>query len=535
MTRAQKFQWYLEKGLAEGVRPLPDPSEAAARDLVAALYQCFEVLRTSIEEVDGDLCQRRHESGAALVTVDLTAESELRSRMAALVEAFRVGRLGRPGELLAQFYLLRTEDKGWLGMVADNVAVDAAFHRVIDQEIGRILGEPADSPPILGDADGIQPFAAAEAESSPHGERERRLAADQLRRHFADTPPRMHRCRPPCGGYEGRYYRRTLTVAGADRLFARLIAETTVLPSALVLAAFAQLMCWRNDQDACAVNVSVHNRHTRELRLTLGATAQRVPLALPTTGRPLRAYAQDVQWVLTDGYPTYGRYDPSDLLAERAHAQRRRGACLASDLAFNFIPPPLGYALAELDGEPGPVPDAEPAVSGSTTAELSYEYAASLSVRWADAHTAGFSIHGDADALAPGECDSLLHGIERMLTRLAMGLDCEPAEIAASVGLARRERAEAEVRVAGRWIDPRLIVQRLSECDDVAHAEVTVDTPDGAAPRLVAHIVPVPGTAPSAADLRAALLPAVETGDLVLIPDRYEIAVDLSGAATPHL
>ncbi|MFJ6199259.1 hypothetical protein [Micromonospora sp. NPDC092111] len=524
MTRAQKFQWHLEKGLAEGVRPLPDPAVEAARDLVAALERRFEVLRTSIDHVDGELRQHRHDSGAPLVVVELTVASELETRMAALVEEFRVGRQGRPGGLLAQFFLLRTADRGWLGMVADNVAVDAAFHRVINQEISRLLGEPpGDGPSILGDEAGIQPFAAAAIEAGTCGERERDRAAERLRRHFADTPLRMHRRRPPGDVAEGRYYRRTLEVPGADRLFARLISATAVLPSALILAAFTQLMCWHNDHDACTVNVSVDNRHNRELRLTLCATAQRIPVALLGTDRLLRAYAQDVQRVLADGYPAYGRYDPLDLLAERDRAQRRRGACLTADLAFNFVPPPQGWtALVEDEREPGP--EAESVITGSTTDEVSYEYAASLSVRWADARTGRLSIHGDAEALPPDDAEALLRGIERGLGRLAAGLDCEPGEIAKEVGLAGRERVDGEARIAGRWIDPALIAQRLGERDDVARAEVVPHVADGAEPQLVAYVVAAPGTTPRPTDLRAGLLPAVGTGELLIIPDRYEIA-----------
>jgi hypothetical protein len=528
MTRAQKFQWHVEKGLAEGIRPLPDRSESVARGLVAAVQRRFEVLRTSIDEVNGVLCQRRHASGAELVVHELGSEAELETRMAVLAEAFRTGRQGRPGELLARFHLLRTARRGWLGMVADNVAVDAAFHLVIDQEISRILGEPVDGPLITGDADGIQPFTAAAVEAGPQGERERRRAAELLRRHFAVTAPRMHRRRPPREIHEGRYYRGTLTLSDADRLCAGLIARTTLLPSALVLAAFTQLMSWRNDQDACPVNVSVSNRHTPDLRLTLGATAQRVPIALTGTRDPLLAFAGRVQQTLSDGHPVYGRYDPDDLLAERADAQRRRGACLGADLAFNFVPPPQGWTALvepgrELGREPGPALGVEPAISGSTTDEVSYEYAASLSVRWADARTARLSVHGDADALPPGECERLLRGIGRSLVRLAAGHDCEAAETAEAVGLTARAWSAAHVRLAGRWIDPGLVARRLLDRDHVAHAEVTVDTSDGAAPRLVAHVVPVPGAVLSPADLRAGLLPALDSGDLLIIPERYVV------------
>ncbi|MEU8263451.1 hypothetical protein AB0C02_22840 [Micromonospora sp. NPDC048999] len=519
LTRAQKFQWHLEKGLAEGVHVLPSPSVADTRSLVAALAARFEVLRTSIDHIDGEPRQVLHDTGHPLRVVDLDTPDELKPRMAALAEEFRREQQGRPGALLARFFLLRTADRGWLGMVADNVAVDAAFHQVIEQETSRILGEPA-GPDVLGGAEGIQPLAAAALEAGPRGTRDRERAAEMLRRHFAAAPPRMHPRRPPGATADGRYYRRTLEIPDADRLFARLVAAGDALPSALILAAFTQLMCVRSDQDDCTVNVSMDNRHNRELRLTLCATAQRVPVTLSGAGRTLRTYAADVQRALVEGYPVYGRYDPQDLIAERDRAQRRRGVCLTPDLAFNFVPPPQGWTslLAEATR---PLPARESTITGSTTGEVSYEYAASLSMRWADARTGRLSIHGDAEALPPGDAAALLRGIELMLVRRADGRDSEPGRIAEETGLSAPQRTGTAIRAGGRWIDTGPISRMLCERDDVVRAEVLPDPGDEA--RLIAHVVAAPGTNPRPDDLRAGLLPAVGTGALLIIPDRYEI------------
>ncbi|GIJ78812.1 hypothetical protein SAMN05443287_11674 [Micromonospora phaseoli] len=519
LTRAQKFQWYLEKGLAEGVHALPDPSVAGARNLVAALTARFEVLRTSIDHIDGEPRQVLHDTGDPLRVIDLDTPDELRPRMAALAEEFRLEQQGRPGALLARFFLLRTADSGWLGMVADNVAVDAAFHRVIEQETSRILGEPA-GPDVLGGAEGIQPLAAAALEAGTRGTRDRERAAEMLRCHFATAPPRMHRRRPPGATAEGRYYRRVLEIPDADRLFAQLLAAGDTLPSALVLAAFTQLMCVRSDQDDCTVNVSMDNRHNRELRLTLCATAQRVPVTLSGAGRTLRAHAADVQRVLVDGYPVYGRYDPLDLIAERDGAQRRRGMCLTPDLAFNFVPPPQGWTSL-LTGATRPLPVQDGTITGSTTGEVSYEYAASLSMRWADARAGRISIHGDSEALPPGDAAALLRGIELMLVRWADGRDSEPERIAGETGLSAPQRPGTAIRAGGRWIDVDPISRMLCERNDVVSAEVRTDPGDEA--RLIAYVMAAPGTNPRPDDLHAALLPAVGTGSLLVIPDRYEI------------
>jgi hypothetical protein len=518
MTRAQKFQWYLEKGHAEGILQLPDSTTDAVRSLVEALERQFEILRTSIDAVDGELRQKLHGSGSPLVVVDVAREGYLNDCVAGLVQEFRKRRLGGVGQLLVQFYLLRGDDRQWLAVIADNVAVDAGFHHLLNEETARLLaGSPDTAPSILNGAEGLQPSDVAALELSPTGEGERAEAAAYLRRHFSTGPPRMHSRRPSSGKDEGRYYRCTLRLRGADHIFASIISRTGLLPSASILAAFAQLMCWRSGKDSCAINVSVDNRHNRTLRHMLCATAQRVPVALPSQASTLLEAAADVFRALSDGHPTHGRYDPFDLLLERARAQHRRGVCLNTDLAFNFVPPPQGWTAlmgsdtAEIDGGA-----ADSQVGWETTDEVFYEYGASLSVRWSDPRSARLSIHGDADVLAAHQCAVLLRGIELMLNRLAAGRDCVVGEVAEEIGLRQR--------IGTAWSDHEAIKRRLLNMDGVDRAEIIADPRGGGArPRLVARVAVASGSATTPFDLREELLDAVDTGEIVVVPDCFEI------------
>ncbi len=529
LTRAQKFQWFLEKGLAEGLRPLPDGTdEATAQRLVHALEARFEILRTWLSVVDGELRQVIHPAGSPVRVVDVDPDGTVQQSAADQVREFVARVHGRTGRFLVQFHLLRQADRRWLAVVADNVAVDAGFHGVLDQAITELLGGRTNTPAtdLLGGRPGIQPAEQARREHDPAEDTERAEALDYLRAHFAAAPPRLHPHHPPRDGEEGRYYRSTLTLPHADRLFARAVAHAGLLPSAVVLAAFAQLLCGRADAEACTVNVSLDNRHNAELRRVLCATAQRSPVALPGRSRSLLEAAEDVQQTLAAGHPVYGRYDPFDLIDERAQAQRRRGVCLSTDLAFNFIPPPQGWAAllaAENDAAPGPG-------SGSTltwaaTDETRYEYGVSLSVRWADPHTVRLSVHGDSEVLAPDQCAALLRGIELVLTRIAAGQDSAPEAIAAAVGLLPLPRGPRELRSDGRWIDLGAIEDRLRAVAGVATATALL-APGGpaGAPGPTARVVPADDAALTPLDLWEALLRAVRTGELLAVPDRIELA-----------
>lgn len=540
MTRAQKFQWYVEKGLAEGLRPLPasttetaEAAETTARRLVRALEDRFEVLRTSLEVVDGRLLQRVHASGAPLEVVEVTPGRTVQQCMATLVDEFKAREHGRVGRFLVRFHLLRDGESGWLAVVADNVAMDAGFHRVVDEAITAILaGAPAPDSPA-----GLQPAETALREAGPDGLAERDRALARLRKHFAAAPARLHRGRPSSGGYEGRFYRSTLTLHGADRLLGRAMSSAGLLPSALILAAFSELMCRRAGSEACTVNVSLDNRHNGELRRVLCATAQRSPVTLRRQDQGLLAAAADVQQALVAGHPDHGRYDPFDLIRERVEAQHRRGVGLSTDLAFNFVPPPQGWTELIESADRDPAEHTGPAseLGSQTTNEISYEYGVSLSVRWSGPHTVRLSVHGDSDVLTPDQCAALLGGIELVLERVAAGQDCTMADIAEEAGLDRLPQGGSELRADGRWLDLRAMEQRLLGLTEVERAELILQTDDeSGASWLTARVTVAAGAATEPLDLREELLQAVETGELAAVPDWYEILIaDSSGAADP--
>ncbi|MFJ9034288.1 hypothetical protein ACIRQP_38725 [Streptomyces sp. NPDC102274] len=530
MTRAQKFQWYLEKGLAEGLRQLPvSMNETAVRQLMSGLENRFEILRTSLDIVDGELRQKVHDTGSPLLVIDVAREPNVQRCMARLVDDFKAERHGRVGRFLVQFYLLRDEKRNWLAVVADNAAMDAGFHSVVDEQITLILagGSDTHSDGLKGEQ-GIQPAAMARRENGPHGEAERSAAREYLRHHFVVAPPQMHCTRPSDGRNEGRFYRSTLTLKGADDAFARLMSSAELLPSALILAAFSQLMCWRGDVDACSINVSLDNRHNAELRHVRCATAQRSPVKLLMGSGGLLAAAEEAQQTLSQGHPAYGRYDPFDLIREKVEAQHRRGVCLGTDLAFNFIPPPQGWTELIQAGEREVADDSSHRVaadvSWETTNEISYEYGVSLSVRWSDPQTARLSVHGDSDVMAPEQCVALLRGIELVLERAAANQDCYVEQIASEVGLRRLSRSPHEKRVHGGWADLKAIGDRLRGIGDVEEVEL-ISGFDGVVDvaRLTARVTVAHGAATVPLDLREELLTAVETGEILVAPDRYEI------------
>jgi hypothetical protein len=446
MTRAQKFQWHLEKGLAEGVWELPaSMSHESVLDLVSALEQRLEILRTAIDSVGAELMQCIHIAGPAPTSIALPRGTTVERCQSALVSQFTENRHGRVGEFLTQFHHIHGEDGQWLTFVADNVAVDAGFHGVMDEMVAGILaGETrnqVDGLRILGGQRGIQPRIVAEMEAGPDWEAERVRARDYLRRHFATAPPRLYFARPSGAVGESRYFRSNLVMVDADAVLARIIEATGLLPSALILAAFTQLVCWRSDADACVVNVSMDNRHNSDLRRILCATAQRVPVALVDLNKtPLHA-TRGVQRALSSDYPSFGRYDPFDLLRERAEAEELRGCSLSADLAFNFIPPPQGWTtLVRLEANADfDLSSTSSTVRSAPTDETFYEYGMSLSVRWSDSHTARLSVHGDSDVIEPHQCEALLRGIELMMRRIASGGIGNADGIAHEVGLRKIE------------------------------------------------------------------------------------------------
>ncbi|MDW4901633.1 hypothetical protein RB625_24770 [Streptomyces californicus] len=528
MTRAQKFQWYLEKGMAEGLRPLPTSmDEHSARQLLRALEDRFEILRTSLDIVEGELRQRVHGSGSPLLAVDTAPGSSVQECMSGLVEGFKAREHGRVGRFLVQFYLLRDEERRWLAVVADNVAIDAGFHSVLDEEISGILhGRTDTASTILKGQEGLQPAGTALWEAGPQGDAERLRALAYLRHHFSIAPPRLHPTRPSRGLPEGRFYRCTLTLRGADDIFSGVISSIGLLPSALILAAFSQLMCWRSEADSCAVNVSLDNRHNSELRRVLCATAQRSPVALPQRGQSVLHAATEVQRALSEHHPVYGRYDPFDYIRERVQAQHRQGVCLSTDLAFNFIPPPQGWTnlLLSSGGDALDRPRAVSEVVRKTTEEIAYEYGASLSVRWSDSRTARLSVHGDSDVLTPEQCEALLRGIELMLERARSKQDCVVGEVASEVGLLRRRRAPHERRVRGRWVDLKALEDRLLAMGGVEKAQMVLGSDEvSGSDQLTASVVVAPGVPMTPLDLREGLLTAVETGEILITPDWYEI------------
>lgn len=539
LTRAQKFQWFLEKGLAEGLRTLPaGTDEAAAQRLVHALEDRFEILRTSLAVVDGELRQLVHTSGSPVRVVDVAPDGTAERSLADLVREFTVHTHGKVGRFLVQFHLLRSEDRRWLAVVADNVAVDAGFHGVVDQQLTDLLHGRPDSPDIGAPygRPGIQPAEQARREADPDEDTERTRALDYLRGHFSHAPARMHPHHPPGERAAGRYYRSTLTLPGADGLFAHGMAHTGLLPSAVVLAAFAQLLCLRADTDACTVNVSLDNRHNADLRRVLCATAQRSPVALSRQGRSLLEAAAEVQRTLAEGHPAYGRYDPFDLIRERVEAQHRRGVCLSTDLAFNFIPPPQGWREL-IEAEPDSPDRPGSRISWAATEETSYEYGASLSVRWADPQTVRLSVHGDSRVLEPEQCAALLRGVELVLTRAATGQDCSSDEVASAVGLLRLPRGPRERHFGGRWIDLGAIEELLLALPGVTAARALLE-PGGASgtSRLTARVTVADGSTLTPFDLREELLRAVHTGAIPVVPDWFEIdGADASdGRAVPR-
>ena len=525
MTRAQKFQWFLEAGLSEALQPLPAATDVAtAQRIVEALENRFDALRTSIAVVDGELQQQVHSSGSPVRVAEIEPGATPQQCMAQLVEEFKARVQGRIGLFVAQFHLLTKGEERWLGFVADHVAMDADFRRVVERALGDAVAEPTRSQlrDVPASQPGIQPAEMSGLESGPQGETERVRASDLLRRHFAAAPPRLHRHIPSSGVNEGRYYRRTLTLQGADGIFARVMSTAGLLPSALILAAFSQLLCWRTGVDACAVNVARNNRHNGDLRRVWCTTAQRAPVTLQRLDSSVRAAAAGAQQALAEGHPTYGRYDPFDLLRERVLAQHRRGISLSTDLAYNFIPPPQGWHEV-LRSEGDQWDRAAEAVTCEVTDEICYEYGASLSARWSDPRTVRLSIHGDSQVLMPEQCGALLQGIELVLARVAAGEDCVTGDVAMEVGLELLARHPDERLVGGRWVDLRAIEDRLLSLDWTEKADLIIESEESGATRLTARVTAVDGTSPDPDDLRNALLRYLDSGELLAVPDRYEI------------
>ncbi|MGW1067476.1 hypothetical protein ACWD4F_23515 [Streptomyces aureus] len=533
MTRAQKFQWFLETGFSESLGPLPAGTDvAAAQRIVDRLEAQFEALRTSITVVDGELGQQVHASGAPVRVVAVAPDSTPHQCMARLVEEFIAQVQGRTDLFVAQFHLLVRGEERWLGFVADHVAMDADFRRVVEQAVATAVTEKtADRPCEASIAQpGIQPAEMAELESGPQGEAERRRASDILRQHFATAPPRMYRHHPGDAESAGRYYRRTLTLQGADTIFAQVMSSASLLPSAVILAAFTQLLCWRAEVDACTVNVARNNRHNAELRRVRCTTAQRSPVTFRRLHNGMRAAAADVQQALAEGHPTYGRYDPFDLIRERVLAQHSRGISLSTDLAYNFIPPPQGWheVLKFKEGQPDRTTEV---ITCEITDEVRYEYGASLSVRWSDPRTVRISIHGDSQLLTTHQCGALLRGIELVLSRIAVGQDCTADDIASEAGLALLVRDPGQQLVGGRWVDLQAIKDRLLALDWAEKADLIIEPGETGAMRLTARVAVPDGVSPTPQDLRNALLPHLDTGELLTVPDHYELV----GAAPARL
>lgn len=531
MTRAQKFQWHLERGIADGMRCLPASCDvASALELVASLQRQFEILRTTIESVDGEFRQRVHESGEAVAVIDIAPESDVKATAAALAEEFTSDRVCRPGMFLVTFHLLRQDADLWLFTIGDSTAVDRAFYHMLDDMVVEMLcGTRAQYTGVPGT--GLQPAQLARQENGPEGKAERHEAREYLRQHYATAPAALHPLRGLSEVREGRFYRATLTLARADEIFAHILETTGRLPSAVALGVFASLMCWRADVPSCAVNVSVENRHTQNLRMAMTATAQRAPVALAASGGTLSDAISAAETALSVGYPVAGRYDPHDLMAERTAAEARRGLCLTPDLAFNFNPPLQGWtALLESELTGSALDDAAAtAVEFKSTNETSYEYGASLSVRWSDTRTVRLGIHADTHAVGRGDCAAILQGIEAGLKESARGHeDAAVADIAESVRLRKAERHPREVRGGDIWYDLAEIENRLIGIDGVKEAQLFFGS--GGNGRLTARAVVSDGSGITAPGLRAILLEQVRAGALAAIPDHYEIA-DGKGAA----
>ncbi|MCY1144080.1 hypothetical protein OWR29_39305 [Actinoplanes sp. Pm04-4] len=524
MTRAQKFQWFLEAGFSESLRPLPVGTElAAAQRIVDCLENKFHALRTSIEVIDGELQQRVHRRGLPVRAADVAADETPQLHMARIVERFKAEVQGRTGLYLAQFHLLERGAERWLGFVADHVAMDADFRRVVENAIGDAVADPVTGrqPDTSAQLSGIQPTDMARLESGPQGEAERQRASDLLQQHFATAPPRMHRYRPS-SGISGRYYRRTLTLQSADIIFAQVMSTAGLLPSALILAAFTQLLCWRGKLDACTVNVARNNRHNADLRNVRCTTAQRSPVTFRRLDQGMRAAAAGAQRALAEGHPTYGRYDPFDLLRERVLAQHSRGISLSTDLAYNFIPPPHGWHEVLKSGAGRPDQALE-AITYEVTDESFYEYGASLSVRWSDARTVRISIHGDSQALAAEDCGALLRGIELVLSRVAAGQDCVAGDVAAQVGLAVMTRHAGEQLVNGHWVDFQALEDKVLAMDWAEEVKLIIDAGEAGNTRLTIRVTAAEGKSPAPHDVRNALLRHLDTGELLAVPDHYEI------------
>jgi len=528
MTRAQRFQWHLEKGIADGVRRLPDRyGTSSVLGLVDSLQRKYEILRTSIDVVDGHLRQRVHESGEPVVMVDVTPESDVAVKVSALAAEFMGSTVGRAGKLLVKFYLIRQGEARWLAIIADSTAIDRAFYEVLDRKIVELVAEGQESASRTSDAPpaGLQAIQLALREDSPHGRAERQEAREYLRRYYSTAPPVLHPYYAAGEARAGRYYRSSLTLARADEIFAHIVETTGRLPSAVILGVFAYLMCWRADSPSCGVNVSMENRHTRDLRTALCATAQRAPVSLRISGEALGDAVTAAEDALSAGYPVAGRYDPFDLIEERAAAEARRGLCLTPDLAFNFNPPPQGWtALVEstlTDNALDDVPNSN--VDVKSTNETSYEYGASLSVRWRDTRTVRLSIHGDSHALGVAECAAVLRGIETGLKTFARGHDSvRIPDIVDSVGLTKVERHSREVRAGDVWYDLAATEGCLLGINGVKQIEFLFDANRSGGPTVRAVVSD--DAAIDASDLRTALLEHVRAGTLAAIPDCYQLA-----------
>jgi hypothetical protein len=421
LTRAQKFQWSMEKGLAQDTWSLPESlPDAAVHDLIVHLQNRFEVLRTSIDQIDGRLVQVVHADGPRATVLSADGPDALGAVCSRLADEFVSQRRGRLGEALARFAAVRSGRGRTLVCTADNVAVDAAFSTILEAGLAAALGAPGAEEAVAHEH-GLQPCRFAEWEVGPDALRERDQAAHHLHDHFRVTPPRLLPAPSPDASHPDRYYRCTATIDHADTLLGRILQTTGILPSAVVLATYIGLLCRRGD--ACSVNVSASNRHRRDYRTVLGAMAQRAPVILDASPTTVAAAAASAAQALTRGHPVRARYDPDDYRRILRDAELERGLELAPDLAFNFVPPPQGWGRTPRNGPAAAQPRRPSMPTLQSTRESFYEYAASLSARWPAPDTMRLSIHADRLALDPEESVSVLRGVERALVLLSDGND----------------------------------------------------------------------------------------------------------------
>lgn len=513
VTRAQGFQWYLEKGFVTKAWKLPSTTTIErVQTVLADLEERFETLRTVFESVDGEVQQVVRKSGPPLQVVDLPVDTEF-PPMQDLLRDFDQNCHARLGVTPIQFYLYRQKDQPcWVVMISDHVIMDGWSAGLLERYI-----DWANTGPNLAAMHEISVLHPADLGITDGGsadDTERVRGRAHLEHHFATMPGNCYRPHPSSAG---EFFRCSLLTDSGGDLFRAVLRKTDTLPSAAVLAAFLSLVGSQTGRAHCSVNVSVQNRHNARLRAVVGTTAQRLPIMFPTRADGFRRLAKRVQHLL-DVTLTSGRYDPLDLVGVQNREQLRRGMHLSTDIAFNFRPPPSDWTRAPV-GSDRP---RQHRVTFGTTDETSYDYGASLSVSWHTRDLVELSLHGSYTALPKRQGVALLQGIVELLRRMTSDERPITEDVAASVGLPRTVPSPGWQRIRETWVNLEHLRDLLLEYRHVE--DVALVVPRHAPDRLVARVRVNSAADVRPADLHHHLQDHLGQFGVTLIPDWYELS-----------